>query len=58
MAYKKNDVVVLLNNNEVVIEKKQKDTYIVYPLMQWNSPYKSYFKIHEADIKWKANIIL
>lgn len=59
MSYKKNDIVILTNDNEVVIERKHKDTYLVYPVMQTSTDwrYRCYFKVTEEDIKGMSNLV-
>lgn len=56
--FKKKDVVTLVNGNDVVIDKKSKDEYVVYPLMQHGSPYKSYFKVKDEDIKCRSSLVI
>ena len=56
--FKKNDVITLVNDNNVVIARKSKDEYVVYPLMQHSSPYKSYFKVKDEDIKCRSSIVI
>lgn len=56
--YKKNDVVVLLNGNKVVVAQRRKTKYVVYPLLQYGSPYLSLFTIDESEIKCRSSIYI
>lgn len=56
--FRKGDVVTLSNGNDVVIAKKIKDKYVVYPVMQNGSPYKSYFRISDEDIKRRSSLVI
>lgn len=56
--FKKKDVVKLVNDNDVVIAKKSKNEYVVYPLMQHGSQYKSYFRVTDEEIKCRSSIVI
>ena len=47
-----------LDNTLCVLGFDSKDEYVVYPLMQHNSLYKSYFKVKNEDIKCRSSILI